>query len=58
MESKFPKKITVKDLNKMSIKKRENKFHLYLGNIYLGSFLTEQDAIESCEDLILESSYK
>jgi hypothetical protein len=41
----------------IKIIKRENKFHLYLGNVFLGSFLTEIDAKESLEEMILSASY-
>ena len=41
----------------IKIIKRETKFYLYLGAVFLGAFMTETDAMESMKDLILGASY-
>lgn len=41
----------------IKIIKRETKFYLYLGTVFLGSFMTESDAMENVKDLILGASY-
>jgi len=41
----------------IKIIKRETKFYLYLGTVFLGAFMTETDAMESLADLILGASY-
>ncbi len=41
----------------IKIIKRETKFYLYLGTVFLGAFMTENDAMENVKDLILGASY-